>query len=1588
MDVGARVWVHDPAHERVWVAARVARLVHAPAAAGGALCAVSVRLDDVVVPAPEALPSATNSDAADAATTTAWDEQMAAAPSPTRCRDVQLVFKASGECENVLLQNLREEQDQADLVALPHLHEASILHSLHLRYDRDAIYTRIGEILISINPFKKLPQLYGRAVMEGHHASASSLQRTSDSTSSQPPHLFGIARAAYMDMARNGRNQSILISGESGAGKTEATKITMKYYALTCSASARSSASAASDSASGSTASIESQVLQSNPILEAFGNARTTRNDNSSRFGKFIELQFAPKSDSSSGDAPVIAGARIRTYLLEKIRVIKQSPNERNFHIFYELLAAAQTATATAVDGTTTTTPAYLTRAAVASWQLLDATQFRLVNQSDCYTRRDNVVDAVQFEKTCRAMQLIGMRDDEVAHVLEIVAAMLHMGNIDFAETQSVETDNVLEAHIVPENHHFAAAATLLRVSPAQLEAALTKRQLHTATESLVVQMDAAQAANTCNALVMECYRLLFEWLVGRINSKIRRSSSSSSSSALPARRLDFIGLLDIFGFEDMAVNSFEQLCINYANEALQHQFNEFVFEEEQKLYKDEGIGWTFVDFPNNLACLELFEKRPIGIFSLTDQECLFPQGTDRALVTKYYGEFARKTAHPHFLPAAGFLRQTHFIIAHYAGRVSYTAEGFLAKNKDSFCESAAQLLSNSSSPLIQSLAAVGLGTQPTQQLSDGANATGRTVIRRVKSSIAAVSVGTQFKLQLGELMDIIRSTTPHYVRCIKPNDTNVSDSFHCTRVVEQLRSGGVLEAVRVARAGFPVRLSHQQFLDRYQRVLLSECAVGAAPTLALAKQPVASRLADCLKKIAVLLHGTETESPDGVSLGKTRVFFRRQPYEKLENHRAQALKKCVVVIQKYCRMYQQRHRYVATRELALLLQAQFRGQRSREFVLWVRQTNKATLLQAHVRRLCAHRKFQRFRDAVLRCQCHFRRLTATRHVQALREARAATRIATAWRCASWANKFARVRAAVIALQCAERMRVAKKELVALRLESKNVAKLKEDNIQLKGELALLKQQLAAMQSILQPEQRTASDEMEPQDVADDTDSSNQSVADNDDNDGNNDVQSVTATEPDSNDHVLSTTITTVHSDDGDDNSSLSMTAPKVVDNDDDALPGTTTVHDNGNPNAADEFQGGRPRPVSFPICVDLVTSPQKPTLASPNSQSGDKRGGVPRSRRTSLPDLPHSMPKPGSMSPRALGRRHSLDLWRAQQAQAESELRQLRDELKAATMSSAQAPDDEEQERVMRRIVASQIRAKTMRLQLSPSGAASRSLEPVIPEEESNNHDDVDEEGENPSNENDDAFNDRDDDNDDDDHDDDEDEDEDDAKPVSRGRAGRRRSHTVEDASFTRGGRRLYAAPTTVSGAYNRHSWDVKQSLATTHFRGLPAYFDDSDGDDDDDADSFQRPTRSLSFSGGVRPRSSSTASSTWRSTISLAPGAAALPRWSKDESCRQCECKFSLLTRRHHCRSCGHSFCFEHSTRKLLLPGLGYTERQRVCDDCFEVHMLNDESGVVLMRSPPRHHVSFGSESGNFAPIAPMPKPAAERRIAKVLI
>ncbi|OWZ14812.1 Myosin [Phytophthora megakarya] len=1154
MDVGARVWVADPTDERVWLAARV----------------LDARKDAVSVELEHTEEQVSRSRRG------SYDDDDA----QTKQRNVSLTFTASGECSNVLPRNMPREQDQRDLVALPHLHEASILNALRLRYERHAIYTHIGDILISINPFQNLPQLYGDEILASYAYEHNAQFDRVAPADPREPHLFAVARAAYMDIVQNARSQAILISGESGAGKTEATKIIMTYFAVTC--GTRNTETGQSDSPpSPSRTTIEEQVLQSNPILEAFGNARTVRNDNSSRFGKFIELRFRDQRRK-------LAGARIRTYLLEKIRVIKQAHHERNFHIFYELLSADNNCVskeqkqALALSG--------------------GAQSFRLLNQSLCSKRRDGVKDGVQFRSTKRAMQQLGMSEREIGGVLEIVAAVLHMGNVDFEQIPHKGEDT------------FADEAP-------------------------------------------------------RVNNKLQRQATpwdedqNEEDDDEDEDSNDFIGLLDIFGFEDMAENSFEQLCINYANEALQHQFNQYIFEEEQRLYRDEGIRWSFVDFPNNRACLELYEQRPIGIFSLTDQECVFPQGTDRALVAKYYLEFEKKTQHPHFRSAPVIQRTTH-----------------------------------------------------------------------------------------EEVVD-------------EDNDDEQARQVRC-----------------------------------------------------------------------------------GVSLGKTRVFFRRKPYEKLENLRMTVRQGASLIIQKQVRGFVARRTYQQLRLSAIAIQARVRGRRAYRHVCWMRAMQQARVLQVRMRQLCARSRFLRARSGVLAVQCRYRCRRATRIVQVLREARAVTRIATVWRRSSSQRKYRNLCTATLALQCAMRARVARRVLKALRDESRNVTKLQEDNAQLKDELAELRRQMQTLVALSASKERQqlpftgfkAAEElmrMSPQKAV-----------------------------------MLSS------EDPAEDNSNQRDCENQLeLELSDDLL----TMDTGGNPNAADGRDVGH--------VVDLSYSQQKPKLQTPNSR---------RARYSLPPELEPAnenaeeeelTPPASPRASRSRDRRHSLDLWEKQEVEAEKEANQLREEIREAAADEPSPERQQQQEIALQKLVTSQIKRKTMQLQLQ------------MPEFElklDNNFVD--------------------------------------AGPASC-ISHRRRARTVDSP---------LQAPLTSCGRQGTSRWNFAGSHSMTHAaNGSPAFFDSpnfraSYGDERSVDGDYPIPRRSAS-TGMYRARSTSNSSScSMAPSVAIRPGVV-VPRFAKSPSCYECDCTFNLLVRRHHCRQCGNSFCYEHSTRQLALPHLGYMSAQRVCDTCFETHI-----------------------------------------------
>ncbi|OQR85103.1 myosin-like protein [Achlya hypogyna] len=1233
---------------------------------------------------------------------------------------VALTTDKDGVSTNVLLRNRSEDEEQnADLITLPHLHEASILQALSSRYDRDDIYTKIGDILLSINPFKSLA-LYSDDTMQ-QYGCGPDADATFGLDQSLPPHLYTIGKRAYMDMTRHGRNQAILISGESGAGKTEATKIIMNYLARM---------SSAGDTSVDGRPSIESQVLQSNPVLEAFGNARTVRNDNSSRFGKFIEVQFTP---TGAAHHCAIVGANIRTYLLEKVRVVTQSPTERNFHIFYELVATMhelqlppkkqrKKVVLPSVDGLDL-------RRKFSDWNLRRLDEFDFLNQSGCMERRDGVLDIDQFPVTLQAMVDIGIPGRQMEDIFALVVAILHLGNVQFETTD--DSDPAMRTAFVSQAslEHLYTAAKLLHVPPMDVQKALTKRSIRTNGEVFVMGMSVAQAKTTRNALAMEAYKSLFAWLVARVNVSI--------AGAVPAPYL--IGLLDIFGFEIMAVNSFEQLCINYANEALQQQFNTYVFKAEQKLYEAENIAWEFIEFPDNIPCLELFEKKPIGLFSLLDQECRVPKGSDRALATKYYKEFNDK--HAMFAATPAHLRDGQFTVLHYAGPVVYSVEGFLDKNKDALLESLVDLLGSAENGVLQEIynAPTTAAAAPTTKRRANAN-----------SAIGAVNVADQFKTQLGELLSTIETTCPHYVRCIKPNDQNAPGALHRPRTVEQLRSGGVLEAVKVARAGFPVRLTHKEFLESYGSLAarVREAAIAAFTNAhELAMLPEFLLVVDALRSTAA----PRPLNHQHISLGRARVFLRRRAFEDLETLKRRVYSHAAVHAQRVFRGFVQRRAYRALRAAALVAQCAVRCYRARVALTTLRRARACLRLQTWGRMHVTRWRYRCFRRAVLTLQSKQRQGAARVVVQFMRETKAATvlqRSVRRWLCV---KTYARSRRRIIRLQCQWRRRQAMRQLLELRRELRNVHALQADKKKLQDQLKKVESELAA-KAALEEANRKMQAELE--------------------------VMKVTLA------RVRSASEISFHDD--------------VVHHD---LPAVSP---------------SRPRHRARRPPIGKARANSTASTVSTSSTSTVHRESLVRAHQFAQDD--------------DLGFRH----------------RRPSDATKARLDMSFGLSD------FVNTVVqvTSSIFENNATDAKSPCSAKSPGGRPPLPKARTLSTDNL--------------------------------------TPLDENQEEYRyedmlREHGIlqnDEPDVLEAQMRLEQRFRTMSSS--RRRCDSSFSVAS-------------------------------SYSGNVA-------------------------RWSKDSRCKECNCEFSLFVRRHHCRQCGFSFCFEHSSRRVPLPSQGYKEPVRVCDDCFE--------------------------------------------------
>ncbi|XP_043866602.1 myosin heavy chain, non-muscle isoform X4 [Drosophila mojavensis] len=630
-----------------------------------------------------------------------------------------------------------------DMAELTCLNEASVLHNIKDRYYSGLIYTYSGLFCVVVNPYKKLP-IYTEKIMERYKG----IKRHE-----VPPHVFAITDSAYRNMLGDREDQSILCTGESGAGKTENTKKVIQFLAYV----------AASKPKGSGAGELEQQLLQANPILEAFGNAKTVKNDNSSRFGKFIRINF-----DASG---FISGANIETYLLEKSRAIRQAKDERTFHIFYQLLAGA--------------TPEQREK-----FILDDIKSYPFLSNGTLPV--PGVDDFAEFQATVKSMNIMGMTSEDFNSIFRIVSAVLLFGSMKFRQ----ERNN--DQATLPDNTVAQKIAHLLGLSVTDMTRAFLTPRIKVGRDFVTKAQTKEQVEFAVEAIAKACYERMFKWLVNRINRSLDRTKRQGAS---------FIGILDMAGFEIFELNSFEQLCINYTNEKLQQLFNHTMFILEQEEYQREGIEWKFIDFGLDLQpTIDLIDK-PGGIMALLDEECWFPKATDKTFVDKLV---SAHSMHPKFMKT-DFRGVADFAIVHYAGRVDYSATKWLMKNMDPLNENIVSLLQASQDPFVVNIwkdaEIVGMAQQALTDTQFGA--------RTRKGMFRTVS--HLYKEQLAKLMDTLRNTNPNFVRCIIPNHEKRAGKIDAPLVLDQLRCNGVLEGIRICRQGFPNRIPFQEFRQRYE---------------------------------------------------------------------------------------------------------------------------------------------------------------------------------------------------------------------------------------------------------------------------------------------------------------------------------------------------------------------------------------------------------------------------------------------------------------------------------------------------------------------------------------------------------------------------------------------------------------------------------------------------------------------------------------------------------------------------------------------------------------------------------------------------
>ncbi|XP_041118417.1 unconventional myosin-Ib isoform X2 [Polyodon spathula] len=807
-----------------------------------------------------------------------------------------------------------------DMVLLEPLTEKSFIENLRKRFNHNEIYTYIGSVVISINPYRSLPIYTPDKVEEYRNRNFYELS----------PHIYALADEAYRSLRDQDKDQCILITGESGAGKTEASKLVMSYVAAVCGKGAEVN-------------QVKEQLLQSNPVLEAFGNAKTVRNDNSSRFGKYMDIEFDFKGDP--------LGGVISNYLLEKSRVVKQPRGERNFHIFYQLLSGA-------------------------SEDMLKKLKLERDFSKYNYLSLDSatvtgVDDASCFRTVKNAMQIVGFMDDETQSVLELVGAVLKLGNIEFKPESRV---NEVDESRVKDKNELKEICELLGIDQSVLERAFSFRTVEAKQEKVSTTLNVAQAYYARDALAKNLYSRLFTWLVNRINESIKAQTK---------KRKKVMGVLDIYGFEIFEENSFEQFIINYCNEKLQQIFIELTLKEEQEEYIREGIEWTHIEYFNNSVICDLIENNTNGIMAMLDEECLRPGTvTDSTFLEKLNQICAD---HQHFesrmSKSSKFLNDHSlphncFRIQHYAGKVLYHVDGFVDKNNDLLYRDLSQAMWKANHSLIKSL------------FPDGNPA--KINLKRPPTA------GSQFKASVATLMKNLQTKNPNYIRCIKPNDQKASHIFTDSLVCHQVRYLGLMENVRVRRAGYAFRQPYEACLERYKM---------------LCKQTWPHWRGQARDGVEVLLKDLQIPAEE-YSYGRSKIFIRNpRTLFSLEEQRKRRLHGLATLIQKIFRGWKARTHFLLMKSSQVTVAAWYR--RYAQQKKYKKTKSSAVIVQSFIRgwkarKILRELKYQkRCKEAVTTIGAYWHGTQARRELRCLKEeARNRRAVTVIW--ASWQGTKAR----------------------------------------------------------------------------------------------------------------------------------------------------------------------------------------------------------------------------------------------------------------------------------------------------------------------------------------------------------------------------------------------------------------------------------------------------------------------------------------------------------------------------------------------------------------------------------------------------